>query len=106
MSLTRIEQWDVRRDGPLSEASLQRKLEAQAFDVCARIYPATIASTGAIDARDSVTAVVRGLVRLTVDGEPEMLTAGDMAFVPGGVERRLEVVGPSPALCLEAFRGR
>ena len=104
MSLTRIEQWDVRRDGPLSEASLQGKLEQLGFDVSARIYPATIATTSHSDARDSVTAVVGGLVRLTADDEPEMLIAGDIAFIPGGVARRLEVVGSAPALCLEAYR--
>jgi mannose-6-phosphate isomerase-like protein (cupin superfamily) len=104
MSLTRIEQWDVRRDGPLSEASLYSKLEALGFEVSARIYPAVLATTGVTDERPSATAVVRGVVRLTVADRLEMLTAGDIAFIPANVVRRIEAVGSLPVLCLEALR--
>lgn len=99
----RIERWDVRLDGPLSEATLQQKIESLGFEVVARIYPAGLATTAPVDARRAIAAVVRGLVKLTIDGEPELLTAGDLAFIPPGASRRLEVVGPATALCLEAF---
>ena len=49
-------------------------------------------------------AVVRGLVRLSIDGEALLLTAGDVAFIEPGRERRVEGVGPSTAVCLEAAR--
>ena len=104
MTLTRIERWDVRRDGPLTEASLQRKIEMLGFEVTTRTYPAGVALTTAADPRYCVEGVVRGLVKLTIDGEPAILTAGDLAFVPKGAVRRLEVVGSSTALCLEAFQ--
>jgi len=45
--------------------------------------------------------VVSGLLKVTIDRESAILTAGDLVFVPRGVVRRLEVVGPSPARCLE-----
>ena len=99
----RIERWDARLDGPLSEAALQRKIEGLGFEVVARIYPAGLATTAPVDARQAIAAVVRGLVKLTIDNEPELLTAGDLAFIPPNASRRLEVVGPSTALCLEAF---
>lgn len=99
----RIERWDVRLDGPLTEAALQRKIEGLGFEVVARIYPAGLATTAPTDPRHAIAAVVRGLVKLTVDSEPELLTAGDLAFIPPDVSRRLEVVGPATALCLEAF---
>jgi hypothetical protein len=105
MPLTRIERWDVRRDGPLSEAALQRKIESRGFELAARIYPAAIAAQTSDD-RASVTAVVQGKVRLTIDGEPEMLSDGDVAFMPAGVERRLEAVASSTALCLEGYERR
>jgi mannose-6-phosphate isomerase-like protein (cupin superfamily) len=98
----RIERWDVRLDGPLSEDALLRKIEQLGFVLAARTYPSGLAAA-TTDSRDGVTAVVRGLVKLTINGEPELLTAGDVAFVPAGAERRLEMVGPAPALCLEAF---
>jgi mannose-6-phosphate isomerase-like protein (cupin superfamily) len=104
MPLTRIERWDVRRDGPLSEASLQRKIESRGFEVSARIYPAALAETTVSDDRESVTAVVRGHVRLTLDGDPELLTDGDVAFIPARTARRLEAAGSAPALCLEAHK--
>ncbi|HVH56775.1 MAG TPA: cupin domain-containing protein [Vicinamibacterales bacterium] len=102
--VARIERWDVRLDGPLSEAALQRKIEMLGYEVRARVYPAGRVATAAFDPRQAITAVVRGVVQLTVNDEPEMLTAGDLAFVPAGISRRLEVVGPGTALCLEAFR--
>jgi len=104
MTLTRIERWDVRKDGPLTEASLQRKIEALGFEVTSRTYPAGVALTTTTDPRYGIEAVVRGLVKLTVDGEPLILTAGDIVFVPRGAVRRVEVVGTTTALCLEAFQ--
>ena len=38
-----------------------------------------------------------------VSGDTAILTAGDIVFVPRGGARRLEVVGTSPAYCLEAI---
>ena len=104
MAPTRIVRWNVHLDGPLSEAAVRDKVVALGFDVAARTYPAGLAAASPPDPRDYMTAVVRGLVKLTVDGDPWLLTAGDLAFVGAGCERRLEVVGPSPAVCLEAFR--
>jgi quercetin dioxygenase-like cupin family protein len=40
---------------------------------------------------------------VTIDGESAILTAGDLVFLPRGAVRRLEVVGPSPVLCLEGI---
>ena len=104
MRLTRIDRWDVRRDGPLSEAALQQKIELLGFQVESRTYPAGVALTTTVDSRHAIEGVVRGLVRLTIDGEPNVLTAGDIAFIPRGAVRRLEVVGSSTALCLEAYQ--
>lgn len=103
MAPARIERWDVRLDGPLSEEALQRKIELLGYVLTARTYPSGLAVTAVSDPREGLTAVVRGLVKLTINGEPELLTAGDIAFVPAGAERRLEMVGPATALCLEAI---
>ncbi|HVL69659.1 MAG TPA: cupin domain-containing protein [Vicinamibacterales bacterium] len=103
MTLTRVERWDVRRDGLLSEAALQRKIEALGFDVAARIYPAGVSAITSVHDRVCLAGVVRGVVKLTVDDDPVFLAAGDLAFVPRGAVRRIEVVGPETALCLEAF---
>ena len=103
MTLTRVERWDVRRDGALSEAALQRKIEALGFEISSRIYPAGQTQLTALQQQVCLAGVVRGLVKLTIDGEATFLTAGDLVFVPRGAVRRLEVLGMAPALCLEAL---
>lgn len=102
MGLTRIDRWDVHCDGPLSEAALQRKVEALGFIVTARTYPAGTAASAPAGLREGITAVARGLVKVTVDGDETFLVAGDLAYVPPGAVVKLEDVGTSTALCLEA----
>jgi quercetin dioxygenase-like cupin family protein len=102
--LMRIERWDARRDGPLSETALQHKLDSRGYQVSVRTYPAgtVVAAQAGLD--EGIQAVVSGLLKVTIDRESAILTAGDLVFVPRGVVRRLEVVGPSPAHCLEGVR--
>lgn len=104
MTLTRVDKWDARRDGSLSEAALQRKIEALGFVLRARTYPARVTTSGMADDLPGIVAVVSGLVKLTIDGDQTFLTAGDLAFVPRGALRSVEVTGPSTALCLEAVQ--
>jgi uncharacterized protein (DUF1501 family) len=106
MLLMRIERWDVRRDGPLTQAALEHKIRALGYEPSPRTYPAGAIVAPQTDARERLDAVVSGLIKVTIDEESAILTAGDIVFVPRGATRRLEVVGASPASCLEAvFRG-
>ncbi|OFW23305.1 MAG: hypothetical protein A3G21_10390 [Acidobacteria bacterium RIFCSPLOWO2_12_FULL_66_21] len=102
MLLMRIDRWDVRRDGPLSEAALQRKLQALGYQVTARTYSSGSASPTCTDSKERIEAVVHGLVKVSIDGEAAILTAGDVVYVPRGAVRRVEVVGTNSAHCLEA----
>ena len=104
MAPVRIQRWDIGLDGPLSEDALQRKIQASGFEVAARTYPAGLAAASAPDDREALVGVVRGLVKLTVEADALLLTAGDLAFIPPRLERRVEGVGPSTAVCLEAYR--
>jgi mannose-6-phosphate isomerase-like protein (cupin superfamily) len=102
----RIDRWDVRRDGPLTEAALEQKIRARGYEPDFRTYPAGAIVAPPPDAHERVDAVVSGLIKVTIEGESAILTAGDLVFVPHGATRRLEVVGAAPAHCLEAiFRG-
>jgi quercetin dioxygenase-like cupin family protein len=100
--LMRIERWDPRRDGPLNEAALKQKLESRGYRVSARQYPAGAVAAAQADERERLDAVVSGLLKITLDGEAAILTAGDVVIVPRGAVRRVEVVGSSPVHCLEA----
>jgi mannose-6-phosphate isomerase-like protein (cupin superfamily) len=101
MLLMRIERWDARRDGPLSETALRQKLESRGYQVFARTYPGGTVAAAPADLDEGIQAVVTGLLKVTIDGESAVLTVGDLVFVPRGAVRRLEVVGASTALCLE-----
>jgi quercetin dioxygenase-like cupin family protein len=105
MLLMRIERWDIRRDGPLSEIALDQKLRALGYQTVLRTYPAGAISAAQADMSERAEAVVSGLIKVTLDGESAILTAGDVVFLPPGASRRLEVVGGSPAYCLEATSG-
>src|SRR6266545_4568202 len=103
MLLMRIERWDVRRDGPFSQAALEQKLRALGYEPRSRTYPAGSIAAAQTDTRERIEGVVSGLIKVTIDGESAILTAGDIVFVPRGAARRLEVVGTSSAYCLEAI---
>ena len=99
----RVERWYVERDGALSEVAIQRKIESLGFTVTSRLYPAGRVEFPALAGQPCVSAVVRGLVKMTIDGEPTYLAPGDIAFIPAGAQRSLEVIGSSAPLCLEAL---
>jgi quercetin dioxygenase-like cupin family protein len=104
--LLRIERWDPRRDGPLSEVALRQKIEARGYTATPRQYPAGAVAAAQAAEHERIDAVVSGLLKVTLDGESAILTAGDVVFVPRGAVRRVEVVGTSPVHCLEAvYRG-
>jgi mannose-6-phosphate isomerase-like protein (cupin superfamily) len=102
MMLMRIERWDVRRDGPLSEAALRQKLEALGYEAATSSCAVDRVATTRGEGSERVEAVVSGLIKVTIDSESAILTAGDVVFVPRGAVRRVEVVGSSPASSLQA----
>jgi len=100
--LMRIERWNPRRDGPVTEASMRHKVETIGYQVSTFAWPAgTVVPPQAQD-KERLDAVVTGIVKITLDGESAILTAGDMVYVPRGAVRRVEVVGSAPAHCLDA----
>jgi quercetin dioxygenase-like cupin family protein len=104
--LMRIERWDPRRDGPFNEAALRQKIEARGYRVSERTYPpGAIAAAQSVE-QERLDAVASGQLKVTLDGESAILTAGDMVYVPRGALRRVEVVGTSPVHCLEAVYER
>ena len=98
----RIERWDIRRDGPLTEAAVQHKVEALGYEPLPRPNPAGAIVSARIHPHERAEAVLAGLIKVTIDDESAILTAGDIVFIPGGATRRVEVVGTSPVFCLEA----
>lgn len=102
LRVMRIERWDPRRDGALTVTALRQKLETRGYEVSTCEWPAGTVVAPQVDARERVDAVVSGLVRITIDEESAILTAGDMVFVPRGAIRSIQVVGASPAQSFDA----
>jgi mannose-6-phosphate isomerase-like protein (cupin superfamily) len=100
--LMRIERWDARRDGLLTEAALSHKLKCLGYDPLPRPLASGTIASARVHRRDRLEAVLAGLLKVTIDGESAILTAGDVVFIPAGAARRLEAVGTSPVQCLEA----
>jgi mannose-6-phosphate isomerase-like protein (cupin superfamily) len=98
----RIERWDPRRDGALSEAALRLKLETRGYEVSTCRWAPGSAAGPEAHMRERVDAVVSGLMRITIDEESAILTAGDLVFVPRGANRSVQVVGASPAQSFDA----
>ena len=102
LTVMRIDRWDPRRDGPVTESALRHKVETIGYEVSKYAWPAGTVVPPQTQDRERVDAVVTGMVRVTLDGESAILTAGDMVYVPRGAVRRVEVVGAATAHCLDA----
>jgi quercetin dioxygenase-like cupin family protein len=98
----RIDRWDPRREGPVTEAALRHKVESIGYQVSRYAWPAGTVVPPQTQDKERVGAVVTGIVRITLDGESAILTAGDIVYVPRGSVRRVEVVGSATAHCLDA----
>ena len=100
--LMRVNRWDARRDGPLTEAAIQQKLENLGYDPLPGSHPTGAIASARVHHRERAEAVIAGLLKVTIDGESVILTAGDIVFVPRCAARRIEPVGSAPILCIEA----
>jgi len=102
LTLMRVVRWDPRRDGALTEAALRHKVEVNGYQVSKFAWPAGTVVPPQTQDRERVDAVLSGIVKITLDGESAILTAGDIVYIPRGAVRRVEVVGAGAAHCLDA----
>src|SRR4051795_5784369 len=102
LTLMHIERWDPRRDGPITEAALRKKIESYGYQVSMLAWPEGTIVPAQAQSLERVDAVITGFIRITLDGESALLTAGDLVYVPRGAVRRVEVVGSTAAHCIEA----
>jgi mannose-6-phosphate isomerase-like protein (cupin superfamily) len=100
--LMQVNRWDQLSDGTLTEAALQQKLRGLGYDPLPRSNPTGAIVSARVHHRERAEAVLAGLVKVTIDDESVILTAGDIVFVPREAARRIEPVGSAPVLCIEA----
>ena len=102
LTVMRIDRWDPRKDGPVTETALRMKVQANGYEVSTLAWPAGTVVPAQTQDKERVDAVVTGIVKITLDGESAILTAGDIVYVPRGSVRRVEVVGSATARCIDA----
>lgn len=99
----RVEHWEAAW-GPLSEAAMRKRLEADGYSVSRYTYPpGTYFSehTHAVDKKDTV---LRGRLKIGAEGREVVLEAGDMIEIPAGTVHTAEVVGEEAVVSLDATR--
>jgi mannose-6-phosphate isomerase-like protein (cupin superfamily) len=98
----RVIRWDEHRDGLVTEGALQGKLTSLGYDLLPLVDPHGALVSPRVHPLDRADAVIAGLLKVTVEGESAILIAGDIVLIPGGAVRRVEPIGTSPVLCVEA----
>ena len=101
----RVEHWDPRLDGPLTESALRDRLEARGYHVSRYVYPPGTVFPDHSHDEDKIDAVLSGRLRMTMHGEEIVLERGDSLAVPRGVTHSAEVIGDDPVVSLDATRG-
>ena len=99
----RVEHW--REDwGPLSEAAMRKRLEAEGYSVSRYTYPPGTcfsAHTHEVDKKDTV---LRGRLKIGAESEEVVLVPGDMIEIPAGTMHTAEVVSDEAVVSLDATR--
>lgn len=101
----RVEHWQEEW-GPLSEAAIRKRLEAEGYSVNRYTYPPGryfSEHTHAVDKKDTV---LRGRLKIGAEGCEVVLQAGDMIELPAGTVHTAEVVGEEAVVSLDATRPR
>lgn len=101
-----VEHWNPETDGVLSEATMQRKLEARGYAVTRYVYPSGTYFPDHTHGADKIDGVLAGRFRMTMGKTSVILEAGDCLFVPRDAVHSAEVVGIEPVVSLDAVRLR
>ena len=99
-----IRSWNEALDGPLSEAALRRKLEAEGYVVARYTYPPGTHFPEHTHGVDKIDAVLSGRFRIVLGGHTMVLGPGDWVQVRKGVRHSASVVGGEPVVSLDALK--
>ena len=100
----KVEKWNEKQDGPLSESAMRRKLEARGYQVSRYVYPPGTHFPDHAHGIDKIDAVLSGRFRMTMLGQEVILQAGDCLTVPRGTVHSAEVIGLEPVVSLDSTK--
>ncbi|MGH8595524.1 MAG: diguanylate cyclase domain-containing protein, partial [Gammaproteobacteria bacterium] len=100
----RLERWNTDNDGLVTLDNLSRKLALSGYHGKPReLKPGATIRERRVN-RDTVEAVVTGVLKITLDGEIRTLRSGDCLYLPKGILAHEEVLGADPVICIEGVR--
>ena len=100
----KIDRWDPKQDGPLTQERLQAKLQALGYEITRYVYPPGTYFAPHSHSEDKIDAVLSGQFRITMAGQSVILGPGDSIHVPQGIEHSAEVVGKESVVSLDAVK--
>lgn len=100
----KVDRWDSKQDGPLTEPRLRAKLEALGYEVARYVYPPGTSFPPHTHNEDKIDAVLSGQFRISMAGQSVILGSGDSIHVPKGIEHSAEVVGDESVVSLDAVK--
>jgi diguanylate cyclase (GGDEF)-like protein len=99
----RMECWDNKSDGPLTEEGLEHKLLTWGFVSNQNVYQPHERLPDENHDGEMIYAVLRGQMCITVEGQSFILKKGNCLFVPPRSTCSFEVAGQEPVVCLSGF---
>jgi diguanylate cyclase (GGDEF)-like protein len=101
MTAVRLERWDRNAEGEFSTEGLIRKLALWGYTPNRKVYEPGASVSDRRATRDIVDAVIQGQLRVSLEGETQILRPGDCLFIPKGLLSSVEVVSETPVVCIE-----
>jgi mannose-6-phosphate isomerase-like protein (cupin superfamily) len=100
----KVEHWNEKEDGPLSESALRQKLEHRGYHVTRYIYSPGTVFPDHKHTVDKIDAVLSGKFQMSMGGKSVILEAGDCLSVPAGTIHSAEVVGNEAVVSLDSTK--
>jgi len=99
-----FEKWNDKKDGPLSEQSMRKKLEELGYSVCRYVYSPGTRFPDHSHVVDKIDGILSGRFRMIMGGMEVILEAGDCLHVPRGTVHSAEVVGNESVVSLDSTK--
>lgn len=99
----KVEHWNQRDDGNLSEQAMRRKLEQLGYRAARYVYAPGTYFPSHTHSTDKIDAVLSGNFRISMGNDSVMLKAGDFIHVPAGAEHSAEVIGDQAVVSLDGI---
>jgi len=100
----RVEHWNEKKDGKLTEEMLRAKLESKGYSVTRYVYPPGTYFPNHTHDVDKIDSVISGRFKMTTNDGEAVLEKGDCLLVPRQTVHSAEVLGDEAVVSLDAIK--